>query len=386
MSSLFRLLAPGAALFVLLHPLGPSQAQQAGAPPPPAVTVSAPQKKTVTEWLEFTGQFAPVEYVEIRARVSGYLTEIHFTDGQMVRAGEPLFTIDPRPFEIALASAQAKLDQATSTKEYASRQLGRADALIRQDFVAQSQRDLRQSESRSALAAADVARAAVREAQLNLDFTRVTAPVSGRVGARQLSIGNLVSAGGGNSSGTLLTTIVSLDPLYFVFDLSEADYLAFHRAQAGKPLDVPVGLRLMDEADWSRDGRLTFIDTQLDKGSGTIRARVTLANPDGFIAPGSFGRVRMPGETYDAMLLPESAVMTDQNRKIVMTVTPDGTVAPRPVTAGPLIDGMRVIRGGLTEQDQVIVNGLMRARPGAKVTPQPAAAAAAAPPGAKAEK
>lgn len=371
-----------------------AQAQPAG-PGAPPVTVAPPQKRPVTEWNEFTGQFAAVDNVEIRARVSGYLTEIHFTDGQMVNKGDLLFVIDPRPFEIALASARARLDQASSTREYASRQLGRANELQQRDYAPQTLLDQRQNESRGAGAAAEAARAAVREAELNLAFTRITAPISGRVSARAVSIGNLVSAGGTGgqaAGGTLLTTIVSLDPLYFNFDMSEADYLAFQRITKRPPsgeLDVPVELKLMDEKGWPHPGKLTFLDNQVDRGSGTIRARVSLANPDHFIAPGSFGRVRMPAAPpAEAMLLPDTAVVTDQSRKIVMTVTADGTVAPRPVEVGPVIDGLRVIRSGLTGDEQVIVNGLLRARPGAKVTAQPgpfpgAPGAPPAPPAAK---
>lgn len=308
----------------------------------------------------------------MRSRVSGYLTETHFSDGQIVNKGDLLFVIDPRPFETAVVSARAKLDQAASSREYTGRQLERAGELQKRDFLAQSTLDQRQSESRSAGAGADVARAALRDAELNLQFTRITAPVSGRVSARQISIGNLVTAGGQAGSGTLLTTIVSMDPIYFSYDMSEADFLAFQRTFAGGPLDVPVDLRLMDETGWPHQGKLTFIDNQVDKNSGTIRARATLANPNNFIAPGSFGRIRMPAsKPFEALLVPDSAVVTDQNRKLVMTVSADGTVVPKPVVPGPLVDNLRAIRSGITAEDQVVINGLMRSRPGSKVTPQP---------------
>lgn len=361
---------------------GAAPQKPGGAPPAATVTVAKPAAREVTEWNEFTGQFAPVDFVEIRARVSGYLTEIAFTDGQMVEKGDLLFVIDPRPFEIALASARSKLDQAASGREYANRQLNRAGELERREFLAQSLLDQRQNESRGASAAAQAAIAAVREAELNLQFTRVTAPISGRVSARTLSIGNLVTAGGGSGAGTLLTTIVSQDPLYFNFDLSETDYLAFRRARpeislAGE-LNVPVQMRLMDEPTWTREGRLTFIDNQVDRSSGTIRARATIDNPGQFIAPGAFGRVRMPASAaFQALLVPDASVVTDQNRKIVMTVNAEGIVVPKPVEPGQVSDGMRVIRSGLTPDDQIIVNGLIRARPGAKVNPQVAPAPAA---------
>lgn len=350
----------------------PAQTQPQGGPP---VTVAQPLKRQITDWSEFTGQFTAVDYVELRARVSGYLTEIHFTDGQMVKQGDLLFVIDPRPYEIALVSARSKVTQAVASRDLASRQLNRAGELQKREFLAQSTLDQREAESRTAGAGQTAAQAAVREAELNLQFTRITAPISGRISARQISIGNLVTAGGSSGTGTLLTTIVSQDPLYFSFDMSEADFLAFQRSYgrvSGTDLAVPVSLRLMDETGWPHQGKLTFIDNQVDKNSGTIRARVTLDNADGMIAPGSFGRVRMPASApYEALMIPDSAIMTDQNRKIVMTVTADGTVAPRPVTLGPLADGLRAVRGGLTGEEQIIINGLMRARPGAKVTPQP---------------
>ncbi len=346
---------------------GAGQGQPQGGPP---VTVAKPAKQVVTDWAEFTGQFTPVDHVEVRARVSGYLTEIHFTDGQMVNKGDLLFVIDPRPFEIAVSSARARLDQAGASREFAGRQLSRAGELQKREFLAQSTLDQRESESRSAGAGAEAARAALRDAELNLQFTRVAAPVSGRVSSRNLSIGNLVTAG----ATAPLTTIVSLDPIYFSFDMSESEFLAFQRSQQGSasgPLSVPVDLRLMDETGWPHPGKLTFIDNQVNKSSGTIRARATLDNPNGFIAPGSFGRIRMPGSApFEALLVPDAAIATDQARKLVMTVAPDGTVVPKPVVPGPLVGGLRAIRSGITAEDQVIVNGLMRARPGTKVTPQ----------------
>lgn len=368
-------LGAGAAWFSLKSG-GPGHAPQPQGGPP--VTVANPIKHQVTDWVEYTGQFTPVDYVEVRARVSGYLTEIHFTDGQMVKKGDLLFVIDPRPFENALMSARARLRQASSSKELASRQLNRAGELQRREFLAQSTLDQRESESQTASAGANAAMAEVRDAELNLEFTRITAPISGRISARNISVGNLVTAGGSSGSGTLLTTIASHDPMYFRFDMSEADFLVFQRTQqaiaaaASGELDVPVNLRLMDETGWPHQGRLTFIDNQVDKSSGTIRVRATVANSNGFIAPGSFGRARMPASApFEALMVPDSAIATDQNRKIVMTVTADNTVAPRPVELGPLVDGLRAIRSGLKPDDRIIITGLMRARPGAKVTPQP---------------
>ena len=344
---------------------------------PPAVTVSTPLQKEITEWDEFTGQFAAVDYVEIRARVSGYLTEIHFADGEIVKKGDLLFVIDPRPFEIARDSAEAQIAQAQARLDLANSQLQRTSELRRSDFAPQSTLDERRAETRSATAALETARAALRSAELDLEFSHITAPVSGRVSQHLVSIGNLVS-GGATGTPTLLTTIVSLDPIHFFFDMSEADFLAYQRAVASGRLgstrdsSLIAEVRLADETAWKRQGILDFVDNSVDRSAGTIRARAVFANPDFFITSGQFGRLRLPGsERYEAILIPDSALVTDQSRKIVMTVKDDGTVEPRVVRPGPIVDGLRVIRDGLGPKDIIIINGLVRARPGAKVTPQP---------------
>jgi len=371
-------LSASAALLALGLTLAlPAAAQQAPSAPPP-VTVSPPLKKQITEYEQFTGQFAPVEFVEVRARVSGYLTEVRFADGQLVNKGDLLFVIDPRPYEIALARARAQLEQADAAVELASRQLSRAGELRQKDFVAQSTLDQRTQDMRVAQSNVDAAKAAIRDADLNLEFARVTAPVSGRISSRLVSVGNLISGGGsGGAAATLLTTIVSLDPVYFNFDMSEADFMVHQRATASGKLEstrdgkLPVQVRLVDETAWTREGRLDFIDNQVDRGSGTIRARAVLSNPNLFITPGQFGRVRLPSSApYEAMMVPDAAIVTDQSRKLLMTVAADGTVVPKPITPGPMIDGLRVVRDGITPDDKVIINGLLRARPGAKVTPQ----------------
>ncbi len=350
-------------------------AQTAAAPP--LVTVSNPLQRDIVEWDEYTGQFAAVVYVEIRARVSGYLTEIHFADGEIVKKGDLLFVIDPRPFEIARDSAEAQIAQAQARLDLANSQLQRTSELRRSDFAPQSTLDERRAETRSATAALETARAALRSAELDLEFSHITAPVSGRVSQHLVSIGNLVS-GGATGIPTLLTTIVSLDPIHFFFDMSEGDYLAYQRAVAGGRLgstresSLLTEVRLTDETQWKRQGILDFIDNSVDRGAGTIRARAVFANPDFFITPGQFGRLRLPGsERYTAILIPDSALVTDQSRKIVMTVKDDDTIEPRVVRPGPMIDGLRVIREGLGPKDRIVINGLVRARPGAKVTPQP---------------
>jgi RND family efflux transporter MFP subunit len=351
-----------------------AQAAQA----PPAVTVSTPLQKEIVEWDEFTGQFAAVDYVEVRARVSGYLTEIHFTDGEMVKQGDLLFVIDPRPYEATLAAAQAQLGQANAQLDLAQRQLERSTDLKNKGFEPVANNDQRISELKVAAAAVESAKAAIRSAQLNVEFTRITAAVSGRISNHLVSIGNLVSGGEGGSSTTLLTTIVSLDPIYFNFDMSELDYLAYQRAtqkglmKSTRDNSVPVALHLNDEKGWPHEGKLDFVDNRVDRLSGTIRVRAAFPNPDHFLTPGQFGRIRIPGsEPYQAILVPDAAVVTDQSRKIVMTVRDDGTVEPKVVRVGPSYDNLRIIREGLGPNDRIIIDGLMRARPGAKVTPQP---------------
>jgi RND family efflux transporter MFP subunit len=341
----------------------------------PTVTVSAPLHREVVEYDEYTGQFAAVEYVELRARVSGYLQSHHFEEGQIVNEGDLLFVIDPRPFEAALASARGQLKQAEARVDLANRQLARAGKLRERDFVAASAYDERLQEQRVSVAAVEIAKAAVRTAELDVEFSRILAPVSGRISRREVSDGNLVSGGSGNGN-TLLTTIVSPDPIYFAFDMSEADFTAYQRAvQAGKLQStrdaVPVFARLRDEPEWPREGRLDFVDNQVNRSAGTIGVRAVFPNPDGFLTPGQFGRIRLPGsEPYKALLVPDSAILTDQSQKIVMTVGPDGTVTPKVVRPGAMYDGLRIIRAGLAPDDKVIINGLVRARAGGKVTPQ----------------
>lgn len=348
----------------------------AQSPPPPPVTVASPLQQEVVEYDEFTGQFAPVEFVELRARVSGYLQSHHFEEGQIVKKGDLLFVIDPRPFEAVVASARAQLGQALARVELANKQLSRAAQLRERDFVSAANFDERQQEQRVAAASAEIARANIRTAELDLEFTRIMAPVSGRVGRREVSDGNLVSGGTG-SGNTLLTTIVATDPIYFHFDMSERDFTAYQRAtQAGRLQStrdaVPVFAKLRDEPDWPREGKLNFVDNQVDRSAGTIRVRAVFPNADGFLTPGQFGRIRLPGsERYKALLIPDSALLTDQSQKIVMVVNAEGVVSPKMVRPGPIYDGLRIIRSGLDPQDKVIINGLLRARPGAKVTPQP---------------
>lgn len=339
------------------------------------VTVARPLQREIVEYDEFTGQFAPVEFVEVRSRVSGYLQKINLKEGQIVKKGDLLFVIDPRLFEAALASTKAQLAQSIARLELANRQLARAAKLRQRDFVAASAYDERLQEQRVAAASVAIARAAIRTAELNLEFCRIVAPIAGRIGRREITRGNLVTGGAG-SGNTLLTTIVSINPIYFVFDMSESDFLAYQRAvQSGKLKSqrdaVKVFGRLTDEPDWPREGTLNFVDNRIDRTAGTIRVRAVFPNKDGFLTPGQFGRIRLPGsEPYKALLIPDRAILTDQSNKIVMIVTKNGTVVPRRIKPGPMYDGLRIVRSGLSPDDRIIINGLMRARPGTKVTPQ----------------
>ena len=344
----------------------------AAAPPPPAVTVSLPLQRTLAQSSDFTGQFSAVDQVDLRAQVGGYLTEIHFTDGQLVHKGDLLFVIDPRPYEIARQQAIAQYQTAMAGLDLANKEVARSTVLHRNDYESGETLDQRTQVQQAATAAIEQAKAAIQSAQLNLDFTRITAPFTGRIGARLVSLGSLVSGGAGSTG---LASIVSLDPIHLDFDMSEADSLAYQRYLATKQpgIDRSVKISLSDEDGWPRRGVLDFLDNQVDRGSGTMHARATVANPDLLIAPGQFARLQLLiSAPRPVLLVPDAALVTDQSRKLLMVVAPDGTVTPKPVTIGALEgDHLRVVTGGLAATDQVVIRGLMRVRPGAKVTPQP---------------
>ncbi len=358
---------------------------QSATRPPPTVTVAKPLVETLKEWRDFTGQFEAQESVEIRARVSGYLESVNFTDGQLVKKGDLLFVIEPRPFEIALNSAKAQLAQAQAELELAQVQLERTVKLLKKEYASKETHDERIAEVQGATASRDNAVAVVDQAQLNLDYTRVTAPVSGRVGRHEVSIGNLVMGGVGGST-TLLTTIVSLNPIWLMFNVSEGDGMTYKRLIAkgeipsARNSSVHVEGQLMDESDWPLKGAIDFVDNQYDRSSGTIRVRASFPNPNLFITPGQFGRVRVPmSQEKPTMLVPDAAVVTDQSVKLLYAVTADGTVVTKPVELGSVTDeGLRIIRDGITPEDEIIINGLLRARPGQKVTPEQGTVAAPA--------
>jgi membrane fusion protein, multidrug efflux system len=364
------------AAFLAWFALAPHKANQAAAVPTPAlpVTVSPPLQRSVDSRAGFLGQFSAIDRVELRAQVGGTLTEIHFKDGDIVRKGDLLFVIDPRPYEIKLEQAKAALATANARVALANNQLFRAQSLKHNEFATQETVDQRTNDQDASVAAVEDAKARVRDAELDLEYCRVQAPFTGRIGARQVSIGGLIAGSrAATSPTTLLATLVSLDPLYLDFDMSESDFLTFsrERAQTPGPLANKVLIALSDESKFSREGMLDFIDNALDRSSGTIHARATVPNPGLFLAPGQFARLRVaiapPTPVY---LLPDAAVVPDQSQHLVMTVGNDGTVKPKIVTTGELRGGLRVIRSGLDATDRVVIDGLVRAIPGAKVAPQ----------------
>ncbi|MGV3729600.1 MAG: efflux RND transporter periplasmic adaptor subunit [Sphingopyxis sp.] len=348
----------------------------AAAAPAPVLTVAAPLARDVTLWDEYIGRFEASKAVEVRPRVSGAITAIHFTDGQIVRQGQPLFTIDPRPYRAALSEARAAAASARSDLALARLELERASRLVDIEAVSQSEIDRLRARVNAATAALAGADARIAARALDVEFTTVRAPLSGRISDRQIDAGNLVSAG--DAGGTLLTTINALDPIYFTFQGSEALFLKTKREGGDKGADVEV--RLQDESDYRWKGRLDFTDNGLDPRSGTIRARASFGNPEMFLTPGMFGNMRLStGRTTRALLVPAAAVQTDQARKIVYVVGKDGMVAAKPVEIGPDVDGLRVIRSGLAPTDRVVINGYQFARPGTKAETKAGRIVAAAP-------
>ncbi len=364
-------------LAVSLSGCGDKPPQQAAAAPPP-VTVAQPTKRTVTDWDEFTGRFDAVDEVQVRARVGGFVTNVEFRDGAFVNTGDLLYIIDSRPFEAVAEQAEGQLSDARAKGELAKRELDRALALNQTQAVSDSIVDQRRQTLQAAKAAETEAEGALKAAQLNIEFSHVIAPMAGRVSRHLVSVGNLVT-GSDNGGGTLLTSIVSLDPIYVYFDMDEATYLKYNRLYfegkrpSSRENPNPVQVTLTGETKPSHDGKMDFLDNRLDVSTGTLRGRAVIPNKDFSILPGQFGRVRLIASApYEALLLPDTAIATDQSRKIVFVVKDDDTVEAKPVVLGPLDDGLRVIREGLKPQDRVIVDGLQRVRVGAKVSPHPA--------------
>jgi RND family efflux transporter MFP subunit len=355
----------------------PHKHPRAGPPPPPAVTVATPVKRTITDTDEYVGRFVAVDSVEVRARVSGYLEKVEFKDGQLVKQGDLLFSIDKRPFQNVLDQAKANLAQARANLAFAESDLARAAQLVRDRTISEQVFEQRTQTKRTAEAAVAANEAAVRQAGLDLEFTELRAPVAGRIGDRRVSPGNLVT-GGTAGNTTLLATIVSTDPIRFEFTFDEASYLRYERFGkndkddlASRGAKTPVKLKLIDEQKFAHEGMIDFVDNVIDRTSGTIRGRAVLPNPKGLFTPGMFGRIQVPASPpYEAILVPDVAIGSEQVRKFVLVVGDDNTVRQVYVTLGQLDNGDRVIKEGLKGDERVIVNGLMRARPGQKVTPE----------------
>ena len=398
--------------------------QQHAAFPPPTVTVAKPVQRTVVDYDEYVGRFVAVDSVEIRSRLSGYLSAIHFTDGQMVKKGDLLFTIDRRPFEIVLEQMKANLAQARANLAFAQADLQRGQALLGNKTITEQTYDQRTQAKNVAQAAVAAQEAMVNSAELDLDqYSELRAPVDGRIGDRRVSVGNLITGGAGGNT-TLLATIVSVDPIRFEFTFDEASYLRYERfaknrksAQAAVPPSAPqsdqqadqqsgpqggqqsdppsdpqaadqrqdgvdtgvaVSLKLIDEKDFDHSGKIDFVDNAISTSSGTIRGRAILANPNGIFVPGMFARIRVPGSPpHPALLIPDAAIGSEQARKYVLVVDDNNTVRQKYVTLGQLDGGLRVVRDGLLPTDRVIVNGLMHAQPGVKVKPEEQSAPAA---------
>lgn len=342
-------------------------AQEQGGPPPPQVEVALPVAATVSDWNGYTGRFESIARVDVRARVSGYVKSVNFDDGARVKAGDLLFTLDDRPFRAALAQAEAGLAQAKAERSQAQSDLERSELLAKSGAVSVEELEQNRTRLASAVASVAAAEAGVDAARLDLSFTRVTAPLDGRVSARNVDAGNLVA--GGNSSGDVLTTIVRDDDLYFTFNVSEADYLRFIRAEQSDGA-VKAEARLQDETRFTRSGDVVFADNQMGATTGSIRVRALIDNADGIILPGMTGEVRINGSApYQALMVPPEAVQTDGTRRLLFVVDARNMVEARPVELGPISGNLQVVAGGLQRDDRVIVNGLLRARPGAVVNP-----------------
>ncbi|WP_299805574.1 efflux RND transporter periplasmic adaptor subunit [Tardiphaga sp.] len=359
---------------------GCGKKEEAAAPPPPTVTVAPPTKRLTTDWDEFTGRFDAVQQVQVRARVTGFVTNVAFVDGAVVKTGDLLYEIDPRQYEAAAEQAQGQLDDAKAKVLLAQRELDRAATLIKTQAISENIVDQRAQSLSAAQALVLQADGALKQAQLNVEYTKVVAPIDGRVSRHLVSVGNLVQ--GSESGATLLTSIVSISPIYVYFDMDETTYQRNSRLwfegkrPSSRDTPNPVEITLVGETKPSHTGEMDFLDNRLDAGTGTLRGRAVVDNTDQSILPGQFGRIRVIASgQYEALLIPDAAVATDQSRKIVMVVKPDDTVEARPVTLGPLDRGLRVIRDGLKPDDRVIIDGLQRARVGAKVTPKAAAQA-----------
>jgi multidrug efflux system membrane fusion protein len=347
------------------------QPAAAGPPPPPAVTVAKPIQKNLAQWDEYTGRFTALETVEVRARVSGFIDSVNFKEGQIVKKDDLLFIIDQRPYKIAVDQAKADVERGQAKLEIASLDVQRATPLVQNQTVTQREFDTRKSTERDAAGQVASAQAALKQAELNLGWTEVRAPIAGRISDKRVDAGNLIT--GGQSGSTLLTVIVSIDPIHFVFDGSETDFIHYLRLaargtrQSSRDAQNPVSVRLADETDFKHTGRMDFVDNVVNPKTGTIRGRAIFDNKDGLLTPGFFGRLRLFGGEQQTLLIPDAAIASDQSNKVVFAVADDGTVSMKRVELGPISEGLRIVRSGLSADDRIVIDGLQRARPGQKV-------------------
>jgi multidrug efflux system membrane fusion protein len=366
--------APVVLFLALLAGCGKPE-QQGGAPPAMEISVAVVPERDITEWDEYTGRLEAVQTVEIRPQVSGYLREVKFEEGRDVKKGDVLFVIDPRPYQAELDRAAAEVDRARTAAELAKADLGRAEKLLATRAMSQEEYDTRNATRVSAEAAVKAAEAAVAVARLNLSYTQVTSPIDGRVGRAEVTLGNLVS--GGQGTATRLTTVVSLTPMYAYFEAAEQNYLKYmDLARSGqRPLSRehanPVFMAVGNETEFKHEGYMDFVDNRVDTGTGTLLGRAVFPNPDRFLVPGMFVRVRLIGTSkYKGALINDRAIATDQDRRFVLVVGKDGKVEYRAITTGPVFEGLRVVREGVAPGEQIVVNGLQRVRPGMTVKPR----------------
>ena len=348
---------------------------QKSQPPPPQVTVANPLVKDVTDWDEFTGRLYAVESVDVRPRVSGYLQSINFTEGSIVNKGDLLYVIDPRPYQAILDQTKADLRRAEASVDLAENDLARAERLFKSHTISQEEMDARSTQKREALATLEAARANVTSARLNVEFTHIKAPITGRISRTHVTEGNLVT--GGDFESTLLTTIVSLDPIYVYFTADEQHVLHYIRMdmagtrKSSRVKPNPVKLKLADEEDYMHEGHMDFVDNQIDLATGTMRARAIVDNPDYILVPGMFADVSLRGEgPYETLLIPDSAINVDQTIRFVYVIDENNTVKRQQIKTGEIHYGLRAVRSGLNKEDKVIINGIQRVRAGMQVTPE----------------
>lgn len=365
---MLRSLSRAGAAVLLVSLSFPAQTQEMPALP---VSVAKPVKRQVVDWAEFPGRFEAANFVEVRAQVAGELESVHFEDGQNVKAGDLLFRIDPAQFQAAFRAAEASVRTNQTRLDLAAQEQKRGQELRGTGNIPESVFQQRNQAFLEAQANLDQSKAELERARLNLGYTELLAPISGKAGRKLVTEGNLISDG---SSGTLLTTIVQFDPVHFYFDVDEQSFLAYQQARAGAAALSQdyrqVFLSLSNETTFTHEAKLDFISNQVDAATGTIRVRAAMPNPTEVVTPGLFGRVKIQTRPpYEALVLPDEAITLDQTRRLVMTVNGEGVVEPKEVKVGPRIGRLRVITEGVTEGDSVIINGLMRARPGGKVVP-----------------